>query len=283
MTKHSTGPTSFRQLVVVLAAAGLVVTAGVGPAVAKGGGTAKPPKGAVSPWVVPTLPTPAFSVPAAQLHGFDDTGLAQNATVGNADCPSITDPAAFGGTVTLNGVLITIPCNLVFQMLANTLSWAQFVQGTGGSAPLPTKDLEPQAVGNIVGTRHIAALAFISQQTLNGGRGVITALDYANGSLQVANAAGGTVTVQLNDPKIAGLHDSTGADTGARLRATKAPNGLLSQPDRTVRVGVRSLCMPTPVNTTTTVNQAALDACFKNAATNANGLQPGPPTSARSP
>lgn len=62
----------------------------------------------------------------------------------------------------------------------------------------------------------------------------------------------------------------------ARLRATKAPNGLLSQPDRTVRVGVRSLCLPTPVDpTTTTVNQAALDMCFKNAATNANGLQPG--------
>ena len=504
--------------------AGLVATVGVGPADAKGG-TAKPPQGAVSPWVVPTLPTPAFSVPAADLHGFDDTGLAQNATVSNADCPSITDPGAFGGTVTLNGVLITIPCNLVVQMPANTLSWAQFVAGTGGSAPLPTKDLELQAVGNIVGTRHIAGLAFISQQTLNGGRGMITGLDYANGSLQVANAAGGTVTVQLNDPKIAGLHDSAGADTGrfskgqspdtrfsvdqdnptvhsgtgypmciprtdpkvaddalcpqknrplappspnpaaipacrnfstagvalpasgelsapaagqvycsqfvmpatatrtatqpdaaqqapfevgdfvdysgtlirgangardyisahtveanlgiytqpgtqpsylaiggfgvgtadpqatapngagqetqdrifletqttdvktpvdiyyedkntngavrnrwitpvemtgenaapvsgpsggittqntgpqpqrARLRATKAPNGLLSQPDRTVRVGVRSLCVPTPVDTTTTtVNQAALDACFKNAAQKANGLQPG--------
>jgi hypothetical protein len=62
----------------------------------------------------------------------------------------------------------------------------------------------------------------------------------------------------------------------ARLRATKAPNGLLSQPDRTVRVGVRSLCLPTPVNVaTTTINQAALDACFKNAPTRANGLQPG--------
>jgi hypothetical protein len=30
----------------------------------------------------------------------------------------------------------------------------------------------------------------------------------------VANAAGRTVTLQLNDPKITGLHDSTGADTG---------------------------------------------------------------------
>jgi hypothetical protein len=524
--KQKAGRTSFRQLMVLSAALGLVVTTGlvttvgVGPADAKGG-TAKPPRGAVAPWVVPTLPTPGFSVPADQLHGFDDTGLAQNATADtdNTNCPSITDPAAFGGTVTLNGVLITIPCNLVVQMPANTLTWAQFVAGTGGSAPLPTKDLELRAVGNIVGTRHIAGLAFISQQTLNGGRGVITALDYATGSLKVANAAGGTVKVQLNDPKIAALgtgrfskgqspdnrfsvdqdnptvHSGTGypmciprtdpkvaddalcpqknrplappspnptaipacrnfsvagvatpasgelgapaagqvycsqfvmpatatrtatepdaaqqapfevgdfvdysgtlirgtngapdyisahtveanlgiytqpgtqpsylaigqfgvgtadplalapngarqetqdrifleaqttdvktpvdiyyedkntdgtvrnrwvtpfemtgenaapvtgpsggittQNTGpqpqrARLRATKAPNGLLSQPDRTVRVGVRSLCLPTPVDvTTTTVNQAALDACFKNAAKNANGLQPG--------
>lgn len=213
------------------------MTAGVGPADAKGR-TAKPPKGAVSPWVVPTLPTPPFSVPAAQLRRFNDTGLAQNATVGNAGCPSITDRAAQGGTVTLNGVLITIPCNLVVQMPANTLSWAQFVDGTGGSAPLSTKDLELQAVGNIVGTRHVAGLAFISQQSLNGGRGVITVLDYANGSLQVANAAGGTVIVQLNDPRIAGLHDSTGADTG-RFSIGKSPDNRFSvdQDNPTVHSG----------------------------------------------
>jgi hypothetical protein len=398
-------------------------------------------------------------------------------------------------------------------MPANTLSWADFVHGTGGSAPLGTEGLELRAVGNMVGAKHIAGLVFVSQQSANTGRGEITGIDYANGALKIANAAGGTVTVQLNDPKIAGLHDSTGADTGrfsngqspdnrfsvdqdnptvhaatgyplciprtdpsvkddplcpqknrplapacrnfsvagvalpasgelsapaagqkycsqyvmpaftglpttgpdasqqapfevgdyvdysgtlmhgtedyisahtveanlgiytqpgtqpsylaigefgvgtadplataangaaqetqdrifleaettdvktavdiyyedrntdgsvrnrwitpfemtgengvpisgptggittqntgpqpqrARLRATKAPNGLLSQPDRTVRVGVRSLCLPTPVNVaTTTINQAALDTCFKSAPTRANGLQPG--------
>ncbi|WP_427005218.1 hypothetical protein [Pseudarthrobacter sp. H2] len=244
MKKHSTAPTSFRQVLVLLAAAGLVVTAGVGPADAKGG-TAKPPKGAVSPWVVPTLPTPAFSVPAAQLHGFNDTGLAQNATVSNADCPTAAR-AAQGGTVTLNGVLITIPCNLVVQMPANTLSWAQLFDGTGGSAPLSTTDLELQAVGNIVGTRHIAGLVFISQQSMNGGRGVITALDYANGSMQVANAAGGTVTVQLNDPTIPGLKDSTGAETG-RFSIGKSPDNRFSvdQDNPTVHSGTGyPMCVP---------------------------------------
>jgi len=62
----------------------------------------------------------------------------------------------------------------------------------------------------------------------------------------------------------------------ARLRATKAPAGLLSQPSRTVRVAVRSLCVPTAVDPLqTTINQAALDACFANAPTFANGLKAG--------
>jgi hypothetical protein len=62
----------------------------------------------------------------------------------------------------------------------------------------------------------------------------------------------------------------------ARIRATKAPAGLLSQPSRTVRVAQRSLCLPTPVDTTTTtINQAALDACFTNAPRVANGLEAG--------
>jgi hypothetical protein len=518
VSPRTLSPRTLRKITILAAAAALIAAGGTGSALAKGG-TAKPPKGIVSPWVVPTLATPAS---AASARGFDDTGFASNATVNtdNTSCPAVTDPEYYGGTVTINGILITIPCNLVVQMPANTLTWADFVHGTGGTAPLGVDGLELRAVGNIVGSRHIAGLAFVSQQSANTGRGEITGIDYANGALKVADAAGGTVTVQLNDPKIAGLHDSTGADTGrfsngqspdyrfsvdqdnptihaatgypmciprtdpsvkddplcpqknrplapsattvtvpacrnfsvagvvppasgelsapaagqkycsqyvmpvpgisatapdanqqapfeigdvvdysgtlihgspdyisahtveanlgiytqpgtqpsylaigefgvgtadplatapngvaqetqdriflesettdvktpvdiyyedrnadgsvfnrwitpfemtgenaapltgptggittqntgpqpqrARLRATKAPTGLLSQPDRTVRVGVRSLCMPTPVNTTaTTINQAALDSCFKNAPTKANGLQPG--------
>jgi hypothetical protein len=67
----------------------------------------------------------------------------------------------------------------------------------------------------------------------------------------------------------------------ARLRATKAPIGLLSQPNRTVRVAVRSLCVPqAPVNDPVTGAPVltALDACLnKNDSTNqvANGLEAG--------
>jgi hypothetical protein len=64
----------------------------------------------------------------------------------------------------------------------------------------------------------------------------------------------------------------------ARIRATKAPAGLLSQPSRTVRIAQRSLCMPTPVDpNTTTANQTALDQCFlsNQAHPVANGLAAG--------
>jgi hypothetical protein len=59
-----------------------------------------------------------------------------------------------------------------------------------------------------------------------------------------------------------------------RIRATKAPTGLLSQPTRTVRVAARSLCTPT-ADAAGNVNQAALDTCFNSAPKAANGLVPG--------
>jgi hypothetical protein len=212
-------------VVAVLAAAGLIAI-GAGIAEAKGG-TAKPPKGAVSPWVIPTLGDPAFSVAPASLHGFADVGLLRNATVGNNDCPTITDPATFGGTVTVNGVRITIPCNLIVQMPANTLPWAKFVRGSGTGSDVANDGLELRVVGNMVGARHIAGLAFASQQAANSGTGVISGFDYANGAMKIANANGGSVTVQINDPVVAGLIDSKGNPTG-RFSAGQSPDPRFS-------------------------------------------------------
>ena len=212
-------------LVVLMAAASVIA---LGTGVAQGqGGTAKPPKNAVSPWVIPTLGDPAFSVAPASLHGFNDTGLLRNATVSNSDCPTFTDPATFGGTVTLNGVQITIPCNLIVQMPANTLPWAKFVNGSGTASDVANNGLELRAVGNMVGTRHIAGLAYASQQSANSGTGVITGFDYANGAMKIANANGGTVTVQINDPVVPGLTDSKGNPTG-RFSAGQSPDPRFS-------------------------------------------------------
>ena len=216
-----------RSPLVILVAAGSMIGMGAGIAGAAGG-TAKPVKGAVSPWVIPTLGDPAFSVPVADLHGFDDIGLLRDAKVSGSECPN-ADPATFGGTVTLNGVQITIPCNLIVQMPANTLSWADFVNDgpPTGAGVVANAGLELRAVGNMVGARHIAGLAYASQQSANTGTGVITGFDYANGRMNIANAAGGTVTVEINDPKIVGLKDAAGSDTG-RFSAGQSPDARFS-------------------------------------------------------
>jgi hypothetical protein len=172
------------------------------------GGTAKPPtKGVIAPFVTPTLSDPVFSQSVINplsgfpsgLHGFDDTGFLTNATVSGAACPAL--PATnFGGSVTLNGIKITVPCNMVIQMPANTLTWADFVNG--GNLPAPS--MEVHAVGNILGdapgSPHVAGLMFASQQSSNVANGVITNIDYATGNLQVDTGTATPVVVQINDP-----------------------------------------------------------------------------------
>jgi hypothetical protein len=173
------------------------------------GGTAKPPtKGVISPFITPTLSDPLFSASVVNpltglpsgLHGFDDTGFLKNATVSGAACPG-TPAANFGGSVTLNGINITVPCNMVIQLPANTLTWADFING----GTLPDPSMEIHAVGNILGdapsSPHIAGLMYASQQSANVANGVISKIDYTNGNIQVDTGTATPVNVQINDPK----------------------------------------------------------------------------------
>ena len=168
-----------------------------------GGGTAKPPAGAVAPFTTATLPDPlGFGALAAQIHGFDDTGFIQGATLAANDamCPK-TPAERLGGTLTINGGTIVVPCNMVIQMPANTLTWAEFVNGGDLSLRAGKGSFEMRAVGNVVGASRIAGLLFASQQSLHTSTGVITAIDYSTGALSVDTGGPATVTVTINDPK----------------------------------------------------------------------------------
>ncbi len=234
---------SLLSLIALVIAASTSVSSAQG-----GGGTAKPPKGAVAPWTVASLPTPlSLTVPAntAVLHGFDETGLIQSASVSGAACPALA-PAAFGGSVVLNGRTVTIPCNLIIQMPANTLTWADFVNGSSVAGAVPLAGLELSLVGNMVGPRYIAALAYVSQLSLDGGTGKITGFDYANGTMLVDDAAGATVRVQLNDPVVPGLVNAAGNPTG-RFSAGQSPDPRFSvdQDNPTVHGGTGyPMCIP---------------------------------------
>ncbi len=190
---------------------------------AKGVGGVFPPEQLAMP---PVMPLP-FSV----------TGFIQAATLDNrGDICTASDPRLRGGTVTVNGQKIIVPCNTVLQMPALAVTWqelftmapadvkagtgpqtAMALQDavTGSTAPsmgagyngvLPSYEITVQ--GNIVDGRYIAGLVFLSQQSLNVGQGVINFINYAKGELHVGGKAGvsspSDVRVRLNDPEVAG-------------------------------------------------------------------------------
>jgi len=169
-----------------------------------GGGTAKPPPGAVAPFVTPTLPDPPLAVDPTRIHGFDDTGFIQAASVApdNAMCPHTSDPHRFGGSVVLNDLTVVVPCNMVIQLPANTMTWADFLQGgpdlsLGHGYP----SYQIHVIGNIVGSDRIAGLMYASQHAANAGTGVVSGIDYSTGDLLVdtGDAAHPTI-VRINDP-----------------------------------------------------------------------------------
>ena len=187
------------------------------------GGTAKPP-GAASPFVTPTLPNPIFSVAPALIHGFDMTGFMQAATVSNSRCPAETDPARYGGSVTINNTSITVPCNLVVQMPANTFRWAEFVGGGDLSLGTGTPSFEMNVVGNTVGGENIAGLMYFSQESLNSGSGVISKIDYSNGRIEVATGNGTPPSIlEINDPA-----PDPNAPTNGRFGRAQSPDPRLS-------------------------------------------------------
>ncbi|WP_394754850.1 hypothetical protein [Crenothrix sp.] len=167
----------------------------------------------IKPAIFPVSPTTPPPVVPTQ---FDVTGYIQNAVVDPSVCPNLAnlDPRLWGGTVTVNGVDIVIPCNTILQMPATSLTWAELFDsslvpegtppGTSGLAladkvmlpgsavpeqpgSLPLPAYEIHIVGNIIKDKYIAGLVFISQQSLNVGQGYIKSIDYASGELCVSS------------------------------------------------------------------------------------------------
>lgn len=195
-------------------------------AVAKRGGGAP---GAPPPILDPVFPSagPPLPVPdpPSKANGFSILGLLQSVSV-DGGCPAAKMEA--GGSATIDGVIVVIPTNTVVQFPAHTLKWSEVVcpptgappialdgTGGGGGPANAYPSVEMRIIGNIVApgggapndaappgadARHIAALVYVSQHSLQSGSGYISFIDYADGSLYVTSGAGAQTRLVINDP-----------------------------------------------------------------------------------
>lgn len=164
--------------------------------------------------VLGTTPAAAQTATAPPPQ-FDMVGFIQEATldVSGAVCTP-TDPALAGGTLTINGIRMIVPCNTVLQFPATSTTWAQVFDPAVSqpvspiSAPLPQAgaqtglaladsparfpSFEVRVVGNVLtdpvtlAQQYVVGLiAPVSQQALNSGVGAISYIDYATGAFRV--------------------------------------------------------------------------------------------------
>ncbi len=133
---------------------------------------------------------------------FDMTGFIQEATLDASVCPSPpADPRLVGGTMTLNGIKMIVPCNTLLQLPAATMTWADLfdptvsapvndttttvigtvdlsgnpvtvpVQGPGQTRlaladnPMPFPSFEVRAQGNVVNGKYIVGLRCVLRAT----------------------------------------------------------------------------------------------------------------------
>ncbi|HEY0564196.1 MAG TPA: hypothetical protein VGC88_01360, partial [Terriglobales bacterium] len=189
---------------------------------------------------------PAWGQVAGNNPAFDITGFIQSATLNPVGLPGrvCTSQILCGGTMTVNGITIVVPDNVIVQMPANTISYGEVfletptingvnygVSDGKGASPAGTLQTgmamndspklpgtyEVHVQGNIVVTggtsQYIAGLLFFSQQSLNSSQGFITGFEYdsagnSTGALFVNSAPNGTgssTRLVINDPPISGL------------------------------------------------------------------------------
>lgn len=152
---------------------------------------------------------------------FDITGLLEEATLD----PSCAANPHCGGTLKVNGHIVTVPKETIVIFPASALTWREvFAQAplpyglstlppTTGmamaddlvSAP-PLTTYEVHVVGNrVLGAPdlYIAGLITVSQNALNSGAGFINFIDLTLGEMRVGGKLGDPATgtrVRLNDP-----------------------------------------------------------------------------------
>ncbi|CAG8954378.1 hypothetical protein HYFRA_00006004 [Hymenoscyphus fraxineus] len=100
-----------------------------------------------------------------------------------------------GGSITVDGLIITIPQNLLVTLPSITVSWPEMFNNGVSNIPGGIS-WEANVVGNRVGGKFIAGLVYIAQRSTQTVQGFVTSIDLATGHFQINN---GTDCV-INDP-----------------------------------------------------------------------------------
>jgi hypothetical protein len=152
-----------------------------------------------------------------------------------------------GAKITVNGIEVIIPRNLIIQMSTATLTAADIFDlapanatqrkpdgACGGpkasglaldDCPAPVAAFEVSISGNIVGNQYIAGLVDITQQAENLGQGYIRAIDFNTGEMLVGAAMDGPIRARVR------INDSAGR-FGLKTSALNVGETPLSQDGR---------------------------------------------------
>ena len=182
---------------------------------------------------------------------FDILGFIQAATLDTGTlCPTVAAPLR-GGTVTVNGTKIIVPCNTILQMPANTIVWSQLFDATF-TAPIGTGVVGLNGKATIpAGQSGLAISDLAADFTTPGAGGVLLPTPFPSFEIHILgniikDAAG-------NDSYVAGLIlpiSQQGLNAGAgKVTCIDYTNGILY-------VGGANL--PTPTTACAAVNGTRL-------------------------
>ncbi|KAJ6524493.1 hypothetical protein B0H19DRAFT_972034 [Mycena capillaripes] len=114
---------------------------------------------------------------------------------------NVADGPLAGGSMTVNGIKITVPKNTLLTLPSITVAWSEMFTVDANNNTTPNLPLfgsvswETTVFGNIVRGERIAGIIYIVQETLNLLQGFITQIDYPSGHFWVD-----TLECVLNDP-----------------------------------------------------------------------------------
>jgi hypothetical protein len=109
---------------------------------------------------------------ASPTPQFDSIGFIQAATLDTGTLCPTANALLRGGTVTVNGIKMIVPCNTILQMPANTVSWAQLFDATV-RAPIPAGALGLNGSATIPAGQSGLALADTAPNFTTPGAGGI--------------------------------------------------------------------------------------------------------------